>query len=236
MAGRLGRLDQADGGRAPLGIRFPDALVWTEKPDRLLVSAPRFEQKPGPKKLGTRAAGGDGGLLAHRRHVGPTVVNVGDTVPRQRRKIPVPKEMTVSNFDTIAPDFGKLREKTVQRLDKILPARKVTWIKTRKFKHEQPDVLLERFAHGQKCRGEKRRVQKVRVGLAGARAEPRQFGKAFHGEFVRDFEGEQEIAGHFRNESFPELAVGKLVVSGIDRDGLEHIRILRQTMPLEPRL
>ena len=153
---------------------------------------------------------------------------MGRPVARQRRKILRVKKSPVPNLDPVAPASGQLPQKLIQRFDKLPPPLELARRKVRELEDQQADVRLKLPARAEERRRKQAGIQEILIGSAGAPAKPRQVGKALDRDPVRHLEREQEIRRRLRDKLLQQAAVGKLVVSRIHADRLEHFRILRQ--------
>ena len=146
------------------------------------------------------------------------------------------QEGPVPNLDAVAPVPRQLPQELIQDLDELPSALEVARGKVRELKEQHPKVRLKRLARAEERRGKEAGIEEILIGCAGAPAKPRQVGVVLDGDAVGHLEREPEIRGHLAGKPFEEMLIGKLVVSGINADRLEHLRIFRQAKPLESGL
>ena len=96
--------------------------------------------------------------------------------------------------------------------------------------------MADRFAWFEKRRREQVSVQVILIRLAGPCAETVEPGKLLNGERIGHLETESEIVRHLIGQPLQILGTRKIVVGRVHANGLEHLGVFGQAVPLEPCL
>ena len=138
------------------------------------------------------------------------------------------KPVAITHFNTVWPALWECSKELVEIGNKIAPVFVIGRPKPAEFKHQQADGVGHCLAGLEKCFIEQLGIQEILVWFAGLVAEWIQLGKFFDSNRVCHFEAEQKVILGLIYHAFKVLLAGKVVIRGIDANGLEHLGIFAQ--------